>query len=766
MQSFLRFRPHHFIVLLLLSVPACNREPGMSSVQVQIKNVQIGLKPGPIPTNEDTLRRAPLFKAGHWTPVFVEIEGKGKLENADLVVEVIDADDVWNTYRRPLEVIEFSVEKPTWSFVTYARPGKIDSPINVYLRNKQGQNLCPANEQTPYGQEASSYLYVTLGTRLAGLRLPGGDDRNNSRAEVAVIDSVAELPTKWFGYNTADLVILTTGRKEFVSGLLDDEAKRTALLEWVRRGGKLIISVGENQQELTRQSLESFLPVEFTGLATPERIGIFWDNLPGMEEPIVKSAKSTLTVAKMIPKAGRNVRTPVKWGREENPLIAQAPYGLGRVTLVAFDLDKGSFVGWKGEKPFWEKLLKEAGPAVATQPLAQEDLLLRRGPMVESEEIQFQLQRGLESYDGVPIISFGWIALFILLYILVVGPLDYFFLKKVVKRLELTWVTFPLIVIIVSAAAYFAAYTIKGNDQKINKLDLIDIDMQTRTAHGMTWFSIFSPRIQNYTVGVEPMEGWGLKKEAVIQPQVTWLGTVRKGRQSLFRRSYDYTDDASGLLRVPIQVWSTKGFQASWQGPLEDRFDPIRSELIQVDATLTGRLTNNLLVSLQDVHVFHRGKAYKVGTLLPKESKVLTNINSLPADQWIDASAVPYGGYPSARQGPVTADPEPARAFIKSVMFNETRERKQGKSLGKNGGLRELDQSWRLRPEDAGEQAVLVGRVDLASDDAEDISGKPSTVTKLWLGALPGSNAARPKLLGTMRQETYVRVYLPVTTRK
>ena len=104
----------------------------------------------------------------------------------------------------------------------------------------------------------------------------------------------------------------------------------------------------------------------------------------------------------------------------------------------------------------------------------------------------------------MPVVSFGWVALFILIYIVLIGPVDYLFLKKVVKRLEWTWVTFPVIVITVSAGAYFAAYALKGKDLKINKVDVVDIDLAGKRVDGNTWFTLFSPRIQNYTIGVEP----------------------------------------------------------------------------------------------------------------------------------------------------------------------------------------------------------------------------------------------------------------------
>ena len=71
-------------------------------------------------------------------------------------------------------------------------------------------------------------------------------------------------------------------------------------------------------------------------------------------------------------------------------------------------------------------------------------------------------------------------AFFIFLYILLIGPGDYFFLKKVLKRMELTWITFPTIVVTVSLLAYYAAYLFKGNDLLVNQVDVVDVDQVDR----------------------------------------------------------------------------------------------------------------------------------------------------------------------------------------------------------------------------------------------------------------------------------------------
>ena len=174
----------------------------------------------------------------------------------------------------------------------------------------------------------------------------------------------------------------------------------------------------------------------------------------------------------------------------------------------------------------------------------------------------------------MPVISFGWVALFIVLYTLLIGPIEYLFLKKVLGRLELTWITFPVIVLSVSAAAYFTAYAIKGNDLKLNKVDVVDVDLAGGRVYGRTWLTVFSPRIDSYTIGVEPKESWAVSRPdgPTPQPLVDWMGGGRGGGSSFLSRGYSYHVDpdarvmCDGLVRVPIQVWSTKAFTANWSG--------------------------------------------------------------------------------------------------------------------------------------------------------------------------------------------------------
>ena len=349
------------------------------------------------------------------------------------------------------------------------------------------------------------------------------------------------------------------------------------------------------------------------------------------------------------------------------PVVVQGAYGLGRVTVVALDPDKPPAVKWVAKAEFWKTLLTLAGPQIPESAAQQRGVIrYSNGQQVVSggDDAQQQINTDLERFEGVPVISFGWVALFILLYILVVGPLDYLFLKKVVKRLELTWITFPTVVLAVSAAAYFTAYHLKGSELRINKLDLVDIDQQTGRAYGRTWFSLFSPRIEKYTIGIEPASQWGGATDSTEPTEVvSWFGAERTGRQDLFRQSYDYAARAVGLRRVPIQVWTTKGFQADWAAPLNADSPPIENHLRHPPGRpndLIGSVTSRLPVPLEDVILIYRGEVATLGPLLPEQPKTVTAQSRIKFSAVRDNPAVLLtGAARSGREGARRASPPP-----------------------------------------------------------------------------------------------------------
>src|SRR5262249_46631875 len=297
------------------------------------------------------------------------------------------------------------------------------------------------------------------------------------------------------------------------------------------------------------------------------------------------------------------------------------------------------------------------------------------------------LQNSLEYFEGVPVIGFAWVALFIFIYILIVGPLDYLILKKVFKRLELTWVTFPVVVLTVSGLAYFAACALKGQELKVNKIDLVEFDLRGRETLGTSWFAVFSPRIQSYTIGVEPAGGWAART-GEAPPTVSWLGQTKNVQRSLFRRSYQYAEHAEGLLDVPIQVWSTKVFVGQWPGSFGPAAAPFTAELRGDGLNLVGAVTNNLPADLSDVVLVYADRAYQIGTLRAGQRLPVTKTEQrFPA--WLQTVGTAVRS-PDDRRDDAPPRYSPWPALFHEVLDTSTR---QGAA-----SLRELDQSWRLNP--------------------------------------------------------------------
>src|SRR5690606_1256610 len=96
-------------------------------------------------------------------------------------------------------------------------------------------------------------------------------------------------------------------------------------------------------------------------------------------------------------------------------------------------------------------------------------------------------------FSGVKLVPFSLVFLLVVVYILLIGPGDYFLVKKVLKRMEATWITFPLIVLIFSGVAYYLANWMKGDEIRLNQVDIIDVDASSGFVRGTTYANVFSP---------------------------------------------------------------------------------------------------------------------------------------------------------------------------------------------------------------------------------------------------------------------------------
>jgi hypothetical protein len=753
----------------------------------RITQVRVGLPAGPAATRS---------RNGTWTPVYVTVQAaEAQAQNRwQLAVESADGAEV--PYRALASVPALGAGEER-AVLAYARPGSDNSEFTVKLLSADGtvaQTLAHIR-RTSGGLsrdvlDPSDVLYLTLGAPLPGLRRalrPAANPNAKEEAEqatrgFAVLENAALLPDRWYGYEAADVVLLTTANTTFVTQLLEgDPARLEALQEWVRRGGRLVVSVGRNHQ-LVGRLLEklALLDCPVKGSVTRAALAntLLWYGREAHQlQPLRKVELACLEPG---PGVHTDVREEPDTGdAQARPVLVQGSCGLGRVLLAAFDLDNPALNGerkktddagaWDRQAAFWKRLQAEMAPRRAAEGQAQ-------------AELADQLRDATETFGEIPVISFGWVALFLLGYIALVGPVDYFLLKKVFKRLELTWLTFPVVVLTVSVLAYVTAYYLKGEDLWTNKVDLVEIDLHGPTqVSGTTWFALFNPRGQAFTLGLEPAaDGWSAPPGGGAQPAVVAvLDDVQRtvpGSPGLFHRPYDYADNGAGLRGVPVPVWATRAFTASWRAPA-GAAPPVEADVrLSRDRTiLCGSIVNHLPTELQGANLFWRGEWYPVGTLLPGQGFDVQTLFERggvkkPVAEWFtDSSWAPRDpvAVTSQKSRPNVLAAQASFLAVKRLMFFGA----SPVTGAANSGLRPLDQSWRLAPltsippppqQQFRDEVILTARAPSVTGPAEAVTALGVSPSRLWLGELPGPGRQRPALPGNLSQETYVRVYIPV----
>ena len=304
---------------LLAAVTAVGALAGPAAAQrpkVKIDDARVGLPAGGGSTGDRDLtgRAAPIAKRNTWAPVYVRLEMLGEYKDggANLKVETTDGDDLKTTLvvpllptladRKPGEKIE-PAELP---YIPYARVGDRIGEVVLTVLSAPTDGSRPKELSEPYRftsqgryvqfKDPANYVVLGLGSRLPAFDLPAEKRETkpgqpnqqpqpgyrDGRVQTAILSDVREMPDQWFGYGAADLVVLGTGAAtpEFLDELFDPQksarftAQREALFEWVRRGGKLLVSVGANAGKLVQSPVfQDMLPLPLSSEQPSRAVG-------------------------------------------------------------------------------------------------------------------------------------------------------------------------------------------------------------------------------------------------------------------------------------------------------------------------------------------------------------------------------------------------------------------------------------------------------------------------------------------------------------
>lgn len=413
-----------------------------------------------------------------------------------------------------------------------------------------------------------------------------------------------------------------------------------ALMAWLQRGGHLVVGVEQLADINGTQWLRDLLPCELTSTITLNSHQALDDwaksvssSSPGTPPPSGPPGSprnlggqpyrnQSLPSLQVIPPpsnpkeawsddfdfASAPLQAATGSLRDGNYLIgdATAPLaieglrGRGKITVLTFDPEREPFVSWKNRGWLWAGL---AGiPASAFQtPYAN-----IRASRLSTDGI-FGAMIDTKQVRKLPL---GWLLALLAAYLVVIGPLDQYWLKKI-NRQMLTWVTFPGYVLIFSGLIYYIGFHLRAGELEWNELSLVDIlpDSERAVLRGQTYVSIYSPINSDYELA-------GEEKFATLRGE--YLGNFGGNQDS--RATVVQTGNNFDA-QVYVPVWTSQLLVSDWVQPSAV---PLKMTASRRGADWTLTVENKLDRDLPQASAVLGGAFYDLGLLKGGESKTFT----------------------------------------------------------------------------------------------------------------------------------------------
>ncbi|WP_437202633.1 hypothetical protein [Planctomicrobium sp. SH664] len=342
------------------------------------------------------------------------------------------------------------------------------------------------------------------------------------------------------------------------------ETTSRSLQAWVRRGGRLVIPVGDGVAAFAHSPLQSWVPLRPIGQTDLRNIGGLSAALKG--GAALRMSLENLPAAELDPQQGRVLATGLT-----GPLAIRAAYGIGQVTMLAVQLDQPPLSNWESRAEF--------AAFLADVPAPWENASLRNRRVESHAEVsptgisdlETQLIYCLDQFEGVSRPShwvvMGWIALFACL----IGPVDYLVLHKLVKRPEWTWFTLPVWIALASIFAISRADEMNARPFAARQIDLVDADGTTNSVRAQTLFGFYSPETRRDAITVRPAAAPASAAPDLLR--VSWIGIPEEGFRGMYRNggidsskpSYNFPENRSGIENLPTPVWSIGSCSAEWE---------------------------------------------------------------------------------------------------------------------------------------------------------------------------------------------------------
>ena len=549
-----------------------------------------------------------VIKAGEWMPVTVDVHSSGPAVDGTLETQVSLNSQPYvsglGIYQQPISLAGGATKRIRMYLSIDASGASVTARIV--------QNGRVVASQATLGSSTTSTLIGVLSDGSTTLDDFAAIHPASAAARVVHV-RLDEIPESAIALRAFDILAID----DFATDSLT-AGQRNAIADYVYNGGDLLIGTGAAWHKTLAGLPAAILPMAVSGTAVVDA------TTPGSSA--VEVATGTIT--------GGHV-----WlGPDNQPLIVERSVGAGTVNLATFDWNQQPVdVSGDGRTVLRQVMARAifstlgqtnygmfGGPAMMGGPFGggRPSLAVKSGALTSV----------LGNLPGLELPSLQLTGLLVLLYVLIVGPINYLVLGAMHRR-ALAWITVPLIAIIASAGAYGAGVFTKGRSIQANQVAIVHLQPGWNHAYQETYVGVIPPARGDYqaAVGGEPI---------LISPIATGYGGPTTPSLRVDVRANAVT--MAGMTAFSLSGFASEGMASA---------PPLTAHLSLVNGKLVANIENHSNVSFTD-GVLIAGDAFVTfGALMPgattsvEVTPTAANAMGQPIYMRVYNSNVYYGGY-------------------------------------------------------------------------------------------------------------------------
>ncbi|MBZ4664949.1 hypothetical protein [Mahella sp.] len=537
------------------------------------------------------------FNMQQWTPVVVDIENKGPDIDGWLEAEAIQQDGTAVVFSTKAVIPQGSKKRIT----LYMQFSTVQRNMQVRLM-QQDKAIKQIEVKNLYPMNYNQYLMGVLTDDKDALNYwwqKPGNDGLFTYHETIHLNAESFPDRKEVLDNFTALII-----NNFDTGALSQK-QIDALNVWIDSGGLLIVGTGPNGQKVMSGLTDKVIPLRSGKIVSVAEIPVL-DTVSGVKN---HSDAPFQLMEIEADKADEVVN------EGDNCIIAKHRKGDGYIFISAFDLGLEPITGWAGNQALWDNILAKQLDVQRAMYMRSPDL---RTSIKQNE--YWSILQALQNIKAMDIPSINGLIILLLIYLAVVGPINYFVLKRFDKR-EWMWFTIPLLVLAFSGGIYAAGYTVKGDDVITNTISVINIKDDGNAANVDNYIGVFMPRKGDYTISTGKDVLLAINGNDNFDPYndpYARLSNSQTSETARIVQAKSVQGDPAYIEMYNASVWIMKTFSMKEVIP---QFGGFKTDLYYRDGKISGTITNTLPYPVEDMAIYTPYAYQIMGNMASGETK-------------------------------------------------------------------------------------------------------------------------------------------------